>query len=48
MLDSRKVDMRQPERGNSNSHGVRPVYVNYLDDQVDSDQEVVNTELSFS
>ena len=33
-------------QGNSNSHGARPVYSNYLDDKLDSDQQVVNKELS--
>ena len=27
-----KVDRRLPGKGNSNSHGARPVYENYLDD----------------
>ena len=31
-----EVDMRLPEKGNSNSHGARPVYFNHLDDEVDS------------
>ena len=34
----RKVDVRLPGKGNSHSHGVRPVYSNHLDDSVDSDQ----------
>ena len=39
----RKVDIRLPEKGNSNSPGARPVLPwreagNHLDDQVDSDQ----------
>jgi hypothetical protein len=34
----RKVDSRLPGTGNSNSHGARPVYLNHLDDRVDSDQ----------
>ena len=34
----RQVDVRPPGKGNSNSHGARPVYLNDLDDQVDSDQ----------
>ena len=29
---TRKVDLRLPEKGNSNYHGVRPVYLNHLDD----------------
>ena len=33
----RKVDVRPPGKGNSNSHGARPVYYNHLDDSVDSD-----------
>jgi hypothetical protein len=28
----RKVDIRPPGKGNSNSHGARPVYRNHLDD----------------
>ena len=32
--------------GMGNSHGARPVYQNHLDDEVDSDQQVVNKELS--
>ena len=42
----RKVDIRLPGKGNSNSHGARPVYQNLLDDYVDLDQQVVNKELS--
>ena len=42
---NRKVGIRLHGRGNSNSHGARPVYFNYLDDQVDSDQQVGNKEL---
>jgi len=34
----RKVDIRLPEKGNSNSRGARPVYSNHFDDCVDSDQ----------
>ena len=41
-----KVDIRQPEKTDSNSHGARPVHQNRLDDSVDSDQWVVNKELS--
>ena len=37
-LGNRKVDIRLPGQGNSNSHGARPVHQNHLDDQVDSDQ----------
>jgi hypothetical protein len=33
---------------NSNSHGTRPFYYNDLDDPVDSDQQVVNKDLSLS
>ena len=44
----RAVDIRLPGKGNSNSHGARPVHKNHLDDQVDSDQQVVNNELSLS
>ena len=35
---SRKVDIRLPGTGNSNSHGARPVFSIHLDDSVDSDQ----------
>ena len=42
----RKVDIRLPEKRNSNSHGARPFYYNHLDDPVDSDQQVVNKNLS--
>jgi hypothetical protein len=42
----RKEDTRLPEKGSSNSHGVRPVYQNHFDDEVDSDQKVVDEELS--
>ena len=28
----RKVDIRLPGKGNSNSHGARPVYQNHLED----------------
>jgi hypothetical protein len=34
----RKVDITLHGKGNSNSHGARPVYWNRLDDSVDSDQ----------
>ena len=34
----RKVDIRLPGKGNSNSRGARPVYKNHFDDEVDSDQ----------
>ena len=43
---TRKVDIRLPGEGNLNFHGARPVYLNHLDDEVDSDQQVVNKELS--
>ena len=42
VLLTRKVDTRLPGKGNSNSHGARPVHLNYLD----LDQEVINKELS--
>ena len=35
---TRKVDIRLHGKGNSNSHGARPVYSNHVDDTVDSDQ----------
>ena len=35
---TRKVDIRLPGKGNSNSHGARPVFSNHLDDSVDSGQ----------
>ena len=38
--------MRLHGKGISQSHGARPVYQNHLDDKMDSDQEVVNKELS--
>ena len=38
----RKVDIRLHGKGNSSSHGARPVYKNHLDDKEDSDQLVVN------
>ena len=37
-LVTRKVDIRLPGKGNSNSHGARPVHQDRLDDQVDKDQ----------
>ena len=37
-----KVDIRPHEKGDSNSHGARPVCQNHLDDKVDADREVVN------
>jgi len=42
----RKVDVRLPGKGTSNSHGARPVHLNHHDDSVDSDQLVVNKDLS--
>ena len=38
--DSRKVDIRLPGKGNSNSHGARPVHLTI------TDQQLVNKELS--
>jgi len=35
---TRKVDIWLPGKGNSNSHGARPVYQNHPGDEVDSDQ----------
>ena len=35
---TRKVDIRLPGKGNSDSHGARPVFSNHLDDSVDSGQ----------
>ena len=46
---SRKVNIRLPEKGNSNSHGARPVYQKHLrHDEVVPDQKVVNKEFSLS
>ena len=42
----RKLDKRLPGTGNSNSCGAGPDYQHHLDDSVDSDQQVVNEELS--
>ena len=42
----RKVDVRLPGKGNPNSHGARPGPPNHHDDEVDSDQWVVNKEFS--
>jgi len=47
-LGARKVDVKLPGKGNSNSRGARPVYKNHFDDSVDSDQEVDNKDLSLS
>ena len=38
--------MRIPGKGNSNSHGARPVFLNNIDDEQDSDQQVINKEFS--
>ena len=48
MRKYRGVHVRLHGKGNSNFHGARPVYQNDLDDEVDSDQQVVNQELSLS
>ena len=45
---TRKVDVRLPEKGNSNSYGARPIYSKHLDDKVDSYQYVFNKTLSLS
>ena len=37
-LQHRKVDIRLPGKGNSNSRGARPVYQSHHGDKVDSDQ----------
>ena len=37
-LYARKVDIRLPGKGNSNSRGARPVYPIHFDGEVDSDQ----------
>ena len=42
--DARKVDIRLPGKGSSNSHGARPVPLIIM--MINSDQEVVNKELS--
>ena len=42
----KNVNIRLPGEGNSNSHGARPVHQKHIDDQMDSDQWVVNKELS--
>ena len=44
---TRKVDARLPGKGNSNSHGARPVHL-IITMIVDSDQWVVNKELSLA
>ena len=43
---ARRIDIRLPGKGNSNTRGARPVHCNHLDDSVDSDQQVVDEELS--
>jgi hypothetical protein len=43
---AKKVDKWLHRKGNSNSHGARLVHSNHTDDKVDSDQQVVNKELS--
>ena len=48
VLSRWKEDKRLSRKGNANSHGARPVYSDHLDDSVDSDQQVVNKELSLS
>ena len=42
----RKVDIRPHGKDESNSYRARPVYIDDLDDKVDSDQQVVNKEIS--
>ena len=37
-LEARKVDVKLPGKGNSNTHGTRPVHQNHLDEKVDPDQ----------
>jgi len=45
----RKVDIRLPGKGNSNSHGARPVHQKHVrHDEVDPDKLVVNKEFSLS
>ena len=39
---SRKVDVSLPGKGNSNSHGARPVYQNHVDDEVASDHCILS------
>ena len=46
--ETRKVDIRLPGKGDSNSHSARPVYLNNLDDTVDLDQQVVKKVPSLS
>ena len=43
-----KVDIRLHGKGDSNSHGAKPVHHNHVADKVDSDQQVVNKDLSLS
>ena len=47
-LNARKVDIRLPRTRDSNSHGARPVYSNHLDDSEDSENWIVDKELSLS
>jgi hypothetical protein len=44
----RKVDIRLPGNGNSNSNGARLVCQNHLDDSVESDHDIVNKYVSLS
>ena len=37
-----KVNTRLPAKENSNSHGARPVYFNYFDDQEDLKKKLVD------
>ena len=45
-MELRKVDIRLPGKGISNSDGARPVHSSHLDDEADSDQCLVNNKLS--
>ena len=45
-LPSWKDKYKATWKRKSKTHGARPVHWNHLDDQVDSDQEVVNKQLS--
>ena len=45
-MKSRKVDVRLPGKGNSKLPWRKAGPPNHLDDKVDSDQQVVNKELS--
>ena len=42
----RKVDIRLSGNRNSNFHDARPVHLDHLDDEVESNNQVVNKELS--